>query len=92
MPWLPELFAMAEDMRVLDEMLADGGLKVGSEEVEAYKYNYRCNFTNITITTTDDLVSSSIGDFHLGTFDIQILFSFTKYISSYSTLVSLAPT
>ena len=47
-PWLPELFAMAEDMRVLDEMLADGGLKVGSEEVEAYKYNYRCNFTNIT--------------------------------------------
>ena len=44
MPWLPELFAMAEDMRVLDEMLADGGLKVGSEEVEAYKYNYRCNY------------------------------------------------
>ena len=44
MPWLPELFAMAEDMRVLDEMLADGGLKVGSEEVEAYKYNYRYNF------------------------------------------------
>ena len=48
MPWLPELFAMAEDMRVLDEMLADGGLKVGSEEVEAYKYNYRYNFTNTT--------------------------------------------
>ena len=44
MPWLPELFAMAEDMRVLDEMLADGGLKVGSEEVEAYKYNYRYNY------------------------------------------------
>ena len=43
-PWLPELFAMAEDMRVLDEMLADGGLKVGSEEVEAYKYNYRYNY------------------------------------------------
>ena len=40
---------MAEDMRVLDEMLADGGLKLGSEEVEAYKYNYRYNFTNITI-------------------------------------------
>ena len=51
-PWLPELFAMAEDMRVLEEMLADGGLKVGSKEVEAYKYNYRCNFTNITTCIT----------------------------------------
>ena len=48
---------MAEDMRVLDEMLADGGLKVGSEEVEAYKYNYRCNFTNITTDITTSNVS-----------------------------------
>ena len=48
---------MAEDMRVLDEMLADGGLKVGSEEVEAYKYSYRCNnFTNITTGITTSLL------------------------------------
>lgn len=40
-PWLPELFAMAEDMKVLEEMLADGGLEASSDEVEAYKYTYR---------------------------------------------------
>ena len=60
-PWLPELFAMAEDMRVLDEMLADGGLKVGSEEVEAYKYNYRCNFTNITTGIAIQVTASLSG-------------------------------
>ena len=40
-PWLPELFAMAEDMKVLERMLADGGLEASSDEVEAYKYTYR---------------------------------------------------
>ena len=40
-PWLPELFAMAEDMKVLEGMLADGGLEASSDEVEAYKYTYR---------------------------------------------------
>ena len=65
MPWLPELFAMAEDMRVLDEMLADGGLKLGSEEVEAYKYNYRYNYkynysTGITTTITTTCITKSI--------------------------------
>ena len=56
---------MAEDMRVLDEMLADGGLKVGSEEVEAYKYNYRYNYkynysTGITTTITTTCITKSI--------------------------------
>ena len=32
---------MAEDMRVLEGMLADGGLEASSEDVEAYKYTYR---------------------------------------------------
>jgi len=40
-PWLPELFAMAEDMKTLEDMLKDGGMDVGSEEIEAYKYTYR---------------------------------------------------
>ena len=40
-PWLPELFAMAEDMKVLEGRLADGGLEASSDEVEAYKYTYR---------------------------------------------------
>ena len=40
-PLLPELFAMAEDMKTLEDMLKDGGMKDGSEEVEAYKYTYR---------------------------------------------------
>ena len=40
-PWLPELFAMAEDMKVLESMLADGGLEASSDDVEAYKYTYR---------------------------------------------------
>ena len=38
---MPELFAMAEDMKVLEGMLADGGLESSSEEVEAFKYTYR---------------------------------------------------
>ena len=33
---------MAEDMKVLEGMLRDGGLEPSSEEVEAYKYTYRC--------------------------------------------------
>ena len=41
-------------------------------------------------TTTDDLRSSSVGDFHLGTSEIQILLTFTKYISSNSAFVSVA--
>ena len=32
---------MAEDMRVLEGMLADGGLEASSEDVEAYKFTYR---------------------------------------------------
>ena len=38
-------------------------------------------------TTTNDLRSSSVGDFHLGTSEIQILLTFMKYISSNSALV-----
>ena len=38
-------------------------------------------------TTTDDLGSSSIDDFHFGTSEIQILLRFMKYISSNSALV-----
>ena len=32
---------MSEDMKALEDMLADGGLQADSEEVEAYKYTYR---------------------------------------------------
>jgi len=40
-PLLPELFAMSEDMKVLEDMLADAGLDKDSEEMEAYKYAFR---------------------------------------------------
>ena len=40
-PVLPELFALSEDMKVLEGMLADAGLDKDSEEVEAYKYAFR---------------------------------------------------
>ena len=38
-------------------------------------------------TTTDDLGSSLVDDFHFGTSEIQILLRFMKYISSNSALV-----
>ena len=44
-------------------------------------------FYSYIITTTDDLGSSSIDDFHFGTSEIQILLRFMKYISSNSALV-----
>jgi len=40
-PVLPELFAMSEDMKVLEEMLAEAGLDKDSDEMEAYKYAFR---------------------------------------------------
>lgn len=38
-PWLPELFALSEDMKLLEDVMTEAGLN--SEELEAYKYSYR---------------------------------------------------
>ena len=38
-PWLPELFALAEDMRLLETTLRAAG--TSAQEIEAYKYSYR---------------------------------------------------
>ena len=39
-PWLPELFALSEDLKLLEDVMTrEAGLT--GEELEAYKYSYR---------------------------------------------------
>ena len=53
---------MAEDMRVLEGMLADGGLEASSEDVEAYKYTYRYHLLiQLLNKSNDKLILIALG-------------------------------
>jgi len=92
-PWLPELFAMSQDMVILESMLKDGNIDAESEVMEAYKYTfrncrqwtsainlYRGSFTNKTKEFwADPAIKQKIRNIKVRT--LQIFGTEDKYIS-----------